>query len=153
MVRALNVAIVTALVMTACSTTSKNSGPLDPLMPDSIEAPLLSDSGLLSAVKRRFEDVPLPVGAKEEPEQTYVYQTDSVQVGRMVYRSKASVNELAQFFIKECPTTGWTLETVLQADGTELIFKRPGSRLRVSIRELGLVRRGTRLILYLTPDE
>lgn len=159
MLRALSVGLATVLLMTACSSMPFNrnaSAPrAEPTAMDSgenAEPLLLPEPGLPLSTDRRFDDVPLPMGVKEDLDRTYVYQTEALNIGRMVYTTKASVNELAQFYLKECPLTGWKLDTVLQADGAELTFEKPGMRLRVSIRDLGLMRRGRMLVLYLTPD-
>lgn len=105
-----------------------------------------------SAGEQRFKDVPLPQNVREDLERTYVYESSRIQVGRMVYSSKASVNELAQFYIQECPKQGWTLNNVLQAEGVQLAFSKPDKRLDVSIRGQG-VGRSQLLVLTLTPIE
>jgi len=103
------------------------------------------------SAEQRFKDVPLPQDAHEDLERTYVYESGTLQIGRMVYTSKASINELAQFYIRECPAAEWKLERALQAGGAELLFRKPGKRLDVEIRSQG-VGRSQLLVLNLTPD-
>jgi len=105
-----------------------------------VEAPAPPVEGLPLSMQRRFEDIPLPQRLEEDAERTYVYETSSVQIGRMVYTSRAEVNELSQFFIEQLPGSGWKLESVLQAEGTHLVFRKPGKRLEISIRTQGLAR-------------
>jgi len=107
--------------------------------------------GLQPATQKRFDDVPLPIGVTEDLERSYVYESASLQVGRMVYSTRNSLNELAAFYINECAASGWDLESVLQAGGYEMIFRKPDKRLTVTIRNLG-VRRGRMLILNYTPE-
>ncbi len=156
--------LVTVIVVgcTACQTNpfARNSNPtaeIEPLdstgaAPQSSEAPILPPPGLALAPESRFADVPIPAGLTENLERTYVFESRNLQVGRMVYESKASVSELAQFYIREAPTSDWKLESVLQADGAELSFRKPGKRLQVSIHEAGMTR-GRSLVVHLTPDD
>jgi len=95
----------------------------------------------------------LPMGVREDREKTYVFESKTLQIGRMVYTLRASVAEVAQFYIRECPVSDWKLQSALQADGAQLIFEKPGKRLEVNAREVGLARGGTQLILHLTPTD
>lgn len=114
-------------------------------------APVVQD-GLAISPQQRFKDVPLPLEVKEDFERSYVYESPTLQIGRMVYTSKASVNELANFYIKEAPTTEWILQSAMQAEGGQtLIFTKQGKRLEVKVQEQGIPRPRL-LILNLTPD-
>jgi len=109
------------------------------------------EAGLALSPSQRFADVPLPQGVKEDPEKTFVYEDKTIQIGRMVYTSKASLNELAQFYIRECPAADWKLQNVIQADGADLLFLKAGKRLKVNVRDLGITK-GRQLILTVTPE-
>lgn len=116
------------------------------------EAPVVPDVGLPMSTEQRFSDVPVPAGVKEDLERSYVYESATLQIGRMVYTIRATVNQLTQFYIDECAALDWKLESVLQADGAELSFVRPGKRLRVTIRSLGVARGGSLLVVHMTPE-
>ena len=109
------------------------------------------EEGLALAPSQRFADVPLPIGVKEEPDKTFVYEDKQLQIGRMVYNTRSTVNELAQFYIREAPTGGWKLINNIQAAGQELQFVKMGKRLTVIVRELGAPK-GRQLVLTVTPD-
>ncbi len=113
-----------------------------------------AESGTTSLVPgpQRFSDVPLPDGVKEDFDRTYVYQSSTLQVGRMVYTLRADVNDIVQFYIKECPNHGWKLDNVLQGDGVQLNYSKPGKKLQVNVRPQG-VGRPKQIILTLTPSE
>jgi hypothetical protein len=109
-------------------------------------------SGLELSTAQRFKDVPLPAKAKEDAERSYVYESASLQVGRMVYNIRANANDIANFYIGECPAAGWKLDNAQQALGnTYLLFTKPGKRLEVTVQPLGMGR-GERLILHMVPD-
>ena len=102
---------------------------------------------------RRFSDMPLPAGAKEDQERTYVYESSRLQIGRMIYTAKGTLNELTQFFIEEYKVEGWTLKSVLRAEGADLLFGKPGKGLRVTIAPSTRTTRGRQVTLNLVPAE
>ncbi len=120
-------------------------------MPPSAAAAPPPEPGLALSASQRFADVPLPQNVNEDLEKTFVYEDADLQIGRMVYTTKASVNDLAQFYIRECPTADWKLQNVIQADGADLLFTKANKRLSVTIRDLGLTK-GRQLILTVTPE-
>ncbi|MBI4560280.1 MAG: hypothetical protein HY706_22050 [Candidatus Hydrogenedentes bacterium] len=149
-----------AILLTACETFPwpRKKASTEPVaemetvdMSAGTQAPPVPEPGLPLASEQRFSDVPLPVGVKEDLARSYVFESATLQIGRMVYSTKASVNELAQFYIRECPATDWKLDNVIQAEGADLTFKKSGKRLHVTVRDQGMTR-GRELILNLTPD-
>lgn len=149
-----SLAIAMILLLGACETigwspnmptvqmgsSSQNSG-----MPPSTQ------SGLALSSEQRFPDVPLPVGLTADPERTYAYDAKDLQIGRLVYTTRASVAELGQFYNLEAPAAGWKFERMVQADVLEIYFSKPGKRLTVTVRDLGLGR-GRQLVLNYNPD-
>ena len=115
-------------------------------------APAPPGTALPMAAEQRFRDVPLPTGLKEDANRSFVYQDAATAIGRMVYTTKAGMNELAQFYIQECPAADWELKHVIEAEGKELVFHKPGKQLIVQVRDLGVVR-GRTLILTMTPTQ
>lgn len=109
------------------------------------------EPGLQLAVDQRFSDIPLPLNLKPDADRTYVFENRELQIGRMVYATRDSVNDLAQFFIRECPAADWELDSITQASGAELVFGKPGKRLAITIRDLG-VSRGRELVINMTPE-
>ena len=159
-------ALVLAVSLAACETMpwdrgAKNQTPPVVLLGDNelrdIEGigapPAEVVDGLIASPHRRFDDVPLPADLREDFAQTYVYESSRIQIGRMVYYAKASVTELAQFYVNECRKEGWKLESVLRAEGgANLEFRKPGKRLVIVAQAQG-VGRSQKLIVHLTPDE
>lgn len=148
MLRPISVAVIAVLVLSACQ-----SGPFwkrnkkDPFLDEGF-----AETGLTASLETRFPDIPLPLGVKEDMERTFVYESSALQIGRMVYTSKHSVNEVTQFYIKEAPKFNWILTSVLQAEGAHLSFEKPGKRMQVVVRVSGIIKGGSLLIISLTPD-
>ncbi len=156
--------ILLVSLATACSTfpmRQSSPPPIDDLDSGSGNAGALNDApimdapppepGLRLAVDQRFSDIPLPLGLKPDADRTYVFENRTLQIGRMVYSSRETVNDLAQFFIRECPAADWQLNSTTQASGAQLVFNKPGKRLAISIRDLG-VSRGRELVINMTPE-
>lgn len=160
MKRLLCVSVTMVFALTACQnmpwTQKRNAPPVEP-PPSSDSAtagePPVPEPGLQLSTDQRFSDVPLPVGVHEDLEKSFVYESSKLQIGRMVYTTKSSVNELSSFYIRECPASGWKLVSVVQAAGAELSFTKPGKKLKVAINNLGIGRGGRQLVLTLVPDE
>ncbi len=136
-----------------CATSSGDLTQTDALDDAALSEEVLppSEPGLIPALQQRFADIPLPANAREDLDRTYVYQAQGLELGRMVYTSRASVQELAQFYIREMPASDWTLESVTQADsGVGLLFTKPGKRLDVAVNAVG-VGRARELVLHLVP--
>jgi hypothetical protein len=108
-------------------------------------------TGLPLATNSRFPDVPLPLGVKEDMDRTYVFESGGFRVGRMVFTTRDSVTDVAQFYIRECPIAGWVMTSTVQAEGVQLQFSKGGERLDVSVSAPG-VGRANVLILHLTPS-
>ncbi len=163
--------LLIALVAAGCETSpfqkkpSSELTPLDPIestpldsattttsTPSSsvAEAPIPPETGLLMAVEQRFSDIPLPANARQIPERSYVFESGTLQVGRMVYISKAAMTELAQFYIKQLPTAEWTRESLTESDRVHMVFTKPGKRLDIEIVEQG-VSRPRMMIINLQP--
>jgi hypothetical protein len=121
------------------------------LIDEPIADPLPPEPGLQLAIDQRFSDIPLPLNLKPDTDRTYVFENRTLQIGRMVYASRDNVNDLAQFFIRECPAADWDLDSITQASGAELVFRKPGKRLAITIRDLG-VSRARELVINMTPD-
>ena len=116
------------------------------------QTPAASEPGLKLSPQQRFADVPLPEGVKENAERTFVYEGRGLQIGRMVYTTRKKAADLAQFYVRECPTAGWQLDNIVQADVITLNFSKPDKSLRVTITNLGMAR-GRELVLLLVPKE
>jgi len=110
-------------------------------------------SPLPAMARTRFSDVPLPEGIKEDIERSYVYESASLQVGRMVYNVKKRVTTVAQFYITEAPKYGWQQTNMLQAEGAQMTFAKPGRTMWVSVSPEGLMDRRSRLVIHVVPDE
>lgn len=150
MKRLLSITLIVSLAFIGCRGSpfaSSGPGPGAPGGP-----PLIPEVGLPTAPDQRFEDIPLPVGLQEDIERSYVYESPSLKLGRVVYTSKDDATELANFFLKECKNMGWTEDRRLTAEGYEFTFTKPGKRLSITITKRGMMR-GSLVVVNFTPSE
>lgn len=150
MLRPMMVLVLAGLVLGACESGPFGRGTNNDATTDG--APVLR-TGLVPSIETRFADVPLPLGIKEDLERTFVYESQTLQIGRLIYTTKSDPTEVAQFYIEEAPLHNWSLVNVLQADGTHLTFQKPNKHMMILVRDLGIGRGGTQLIITLTPAD
>jgi hypothetical protein len=151
--------LIVCLMLPACESLPMRQSsppPVDDLDSTDNDAAMLSEPpppelGLQLSPEQRFSDIPLPTGLKNDLDRTYVFESKTLQIGRMVYTTRDDVNALAQFFVRECPAADWQLESITQAAGADLVFRKSGKRLSITIRDLG-VSRGRELIINMTPE-
>jgi hypothetical protein len=110
-------------------------------------------SPLPAMARTRFSDVPLPEGIKEDIERSYVYESATLQVGRMVYEVDTRSTNLAQFYISEAPKLGWQLTSMLLAEGAQMMFQKPGKEMWVNVSPKGMMSKNARLVIHVVPTE
>lgn len=149
-------ASIVTLGLAGCETTPfqrSDDPPVELLDDKNGSASSTIEPGLIPAAARRFKDLPLPQGLKEDMERSFVYDSKSSQVARMVYYTKNSLADLAQFYIKEAPEEGWKLVSTTQVeDSVNLLFSKLGRRLDINVNRQGVGRSNKLVLLYL-PDE
>lgn len=113
-----------------------------------------SGPGIAAAPHKRFNEIPLPDDLREDTQRSFVYDSRSVKIGKMVYYSKATINELAQFYITNAPQDGWSLVSTTQSeDSVLLFFVKPGKRLNVESKRAGVGRSNELILNYLPAEE
>jgi hypothetical protein len=145
-----------AVVLIGASLSACQTNPLrkkSSKEPSALDGSATLSGGLAASTQQRFDDVPLPSKAKEDIERTFVYRSRSIEIGRMVYTSRASVSDISQFYIESAAGMGWKLENVLQAEGVQLLFTKPGKRMFVTARPSGMSKGNTLFIVNLIPDD
>jgi len=78
------------------------------------------------AVTYRFEDVPIPRSVSIEKKESFIYESEAIKTGILVYVGKAKVVELANFFKENMANHGWKLVNNFERDDALLNFNKPG---------------------------
>jgi hypothetical protein len=99
-----------AVVLIGCAQTSKEKGEMIPT----------------PAATYRFEDIPIPRSLEIKKEESFIYESEAMKTGILVYAGKAKVGELARFFKENMGTHGWTLVSNFERSDALLTFNKPG---------------------------
>jgi hypothetical protein len=92
------------------------------------------------AISYRFEDVPIPRSLEIEKKESFIYESEAIKTGILVYTGKVKVGELAQFFKENMVIHGWTLVSNFQRNDALLTFNKPGWGCVITIRPTGMER-------------
>jgi hypothetical protein len=92
------------------------------------------------AATYRFEDVPIPRSVAIEKKESFIYESEAIKTGILVYVGKAKVGELANFFKGNMVNHGWKLVSNFQRDDALLNFNKPGWSCVISILPISLDR-------------
>ncbi|MFQ5912406.1 MAG: hypothetical protein ACE5JS_04420 [Nitrospinota bacterium] len=92
-----------------------------------------------SAPQYRFEDVPVHPGLKMDQKKTFIFETQSLKAGILVYYGNESIAEVVDFFKVEMPKHAWRLINAIEARGTaSLNFDKEGWQALVRVRRTAL---------------
>lgn len=146
---------VTSAPLSDPSSSSATPAYTPPVAPSVSATPApVAGPGIPASRDKRFREIPLPENLREDTQRTFVYDSRTVKIGKMVYYSKHSINELAQFYIDKAPLDGWSLLSTTQSeDSVLLFFVKPGKRLNVESRRGGVGRSNELILNYLPAEE
>lgn len=96
-----------------------------------------------------FTDIPIPAGARMDIDRSLVLGPRDNWIGRLVFTSAASPNDLFEFYARELPRFGWTSITAVRA-GTSVLSYTRGDRVstvQISRTTLG----GSEVLITISP--
>jgi hypothetical protein len=101
--------LTTALL--GCSTLSGNKGSTNPgaLEPQAI---------------LKFTDVPVPVGLKSLPQQSYSFESSGVRVGVLKYQGKNNPDQIVNFYKEQMAMYNWNLVKIVEYGQRLMNFER-----------------------------
>ena len=92
------------------------------------------------AATYRFEDVPIPRSLAIEKKESFIYESEAIKTGILVYGGKAKVGELAHFFKENMAIHGWKLVSNFERNDALLTFNKPGWGCVITILPTGMER-------------
>jgi hypothetical protein len=96
------------------------------------EVPMV-ESVFPPAAAARFDDVPVPEAMKMEHERSFVFQSESLEVGFLIYEGRLTPEDAAQFFVDSLPRAGWALLDVIEYNDITIKFDQPEKNLIIHI--------------------
>ncbi|MDP2927612.1 MAG: hypothetical protein Q8N80_02280 [Candidatus Omnitrophota bacterium] len=122
--------------LTGCTTISDSKEPANPGS--------LSPQAIL-----KFTDVPVPVGLKSLPEQSYSFESSGVRVGVLKYRGKNNPDQIINFYKEQMPMYNWNLVNIVEYGQRLMNFERENETCIVTLQPMGWG--NTLLIISLGP--
>ena len=104
--------------------------------------------GIPLAPEFRIVDIPVPAEFEFERENSFVFQNNMIDVGRIQYSGKEKIGEVAQFYLDEMPRYNWTLLNVAEHRTIMLFFEKEDKSCQVLLTPKV---RGTQLEISFSP--
>lgn len=92
------------------------------------------------AAMYRFEDIPIPRSLAVEEDESFIYESEAIKTGILVYAGKAKVRDLVRFFKENMGPHGWRLVSNFERDDALLSFSKPGWGCVIAIKPTAMER-------------
>lgn len=101
--RRIVIALLGVLVLICgCSTVPKREREIS-------QAPLLEPKALA-----KFSDIPIPVGFKFEPRDSYAFESVGIRAAALKYSGRAEAEQLINFYKEQMPMYNWRLLNIVE---------------------------------------
>lgn len=114
-------------VLTGCTTVSSGKSSLMSEPASLLEPQTIS----------KFADVPVPVGFKFLPQDSYAFESADVRVGVLKYQGKADVERVVNFYKEQMAMYNWNLLNVTEYGQRLLNFDRENETCIISLLPKG----------------
>jgi hypothetical protein len=74
----------------------------------------------------RFEDIPVPPGMTLDRKESFIYETNAIKTGLLIYEGKGEMENLASFYKQQMPKFQWRLLSKFQHHSIMLTFTKEG---------------------------
>jgi hypothetical protein len=93
----------------------------------------------------KFSDVPVPVGFKPVPQESYSFESGGVRVGLLKYQGKASVDQVVNFYKEQMAMNDWNLINIIEYGQRLMNFEREAETCSI-----GLIPKGSSTVITLS---
>ena len=101
------------------------------------DSPSKSPSSLEPSGIFKFSDVPIPVGFKSMPQDSYSFESSGVRVGVLKYRGKVNPEQVVNFYKEQMPMYNWALLNVIEYGQRLMNFERETETCIISLDPKG----------------
>lgn len=105
-------------------------------MPDSNKA-VSQPEPLEPQALLKFNDIPIPMGFKLIPQDSYSFEASNIRVGLLKYRGKGEIEQVVSFFKEQMAVYNWNLLNVVEYGQRMLNFERESESCIVSLLPKG----------------
>jgi len=81
----------------------------------------------------RFSDIPVPVGFKSIPQDSYSFESSGVRVGVLKYQGKANPDAVVNFYKEQMAMYSWNLVNIVEYGQRVLNFERENESCIISL--------------------
>ncbi|MBI1976712.1 MAG: hypothetical protein HYS56_04300 [Candidatus Omnitrophica bacterium] len=106
----------------------------------------VKELGVASALK--FDDVPIPVGFRILPDQSFSFQNELTRVGILRYAGRANAQRVIQFYKDQMPMYNWQFVNMIEYDRSLINFEKADQVCTITI-EGGVTKTG--LVIAVAP--
>lgn len=85
----------------------------------------------------KFSDIPVPMGFKLLPQESYSFEASGVRVGVLRYQGKANTDHIVNFYKEQMSMYGWNLVNIVEYDQRLMNFERETESCIVNISPKG----------------
>jgi len=85
----------------------------------------------------KFSDIPVPVGLKNLPSQSYSFESSGVRVGVLKYQGKNSPDQVVSFYKEQMAMYNWNLVNIVEYGQRLLNFERENESCIITIEPKG----------------
>ncbi|MFA6357308.1 MAG: hypothetical protein WCY09_01370 [Candidatus Omnitrophota bacterium] len=96
----------------------------------------------------KFADVPIPIGLKIIPQQSYSFESSGIRVGVLKYQGKADSDQIVNFYKEQMAMYNWNLINIVEYGVKLMNFDRENETCIINIEPKG---NNVTLIIFLGP--
>lgn len=85
----------------------------------------------------KFTDVPVPVGLKNLPQQSYSFESSGVRVGVLKYQGKSDPDRVINFYKEQMAMYNWSLVNIVEYGIRLMNFERENESCIITIEPKG----------------
>lgn len=85
----------------------------------------------------KFSDIPIPVGFKAIPQDSYSFESSGIRVGILKYQGKADIEQVVSFYKEQMPMYNWNLLNIVEYGSRLLNFDRDSETCIISLEPKG----------------
>jgi len=102
------------------------------------QAPRANTPGMLEPQSiLKFSDVPVPVGLKSLPLESYSFESSGVRVGVLKYEGKDNADQVINFYKEQMPMYSWTLVNLVEYGQRLMNFERENESCIITLQPAG----------------
>ena len=85
----------------------------------------------------KFSDVPVPIGFKALPQESYSFENSGMRVGLLKYQGKANPDQVVNFYKEQMSMYNWNLVNIIEYGQRLLNFERDNESCIVTLLPKG----------------